>query len=289
MMQETIVLVGTPDTGKTNFLGRMWEALRSAKGRLICPVPPDHIKYVEDALGHLLAGEFAPRSNKNISESRSDVRIGVRLKEEPTSEIYDVLVPDVTGELWKRAVETFEIPEDWLRDLKHASGAMLFVRVNSDEIVQPIDWITARQVLRNPDFEIPANEAGIPTQVQLSELLRFLEISLTDHADGSPPRVAIIVTAFDIVDEATRGRGAYDYLNRQYPLFAGKIENCERLRIKVFGASAVSGDLKLDDDFKQEFLAGNLAEFGYIVEERDGAVHVVKDVSVPLAWLVKGD
>jgi hypothetical protein len=289
MRQETIVLVGTPDTGKTNFLGRMWEGLRNAKGRLVCPVPPDHIKYVEDALGHLLVGEFAPRSNKNISESRSDVRIGVRLKDEPTSEISDVLIPDVTGELWKRAVETFEIPNDWLRELKKASGAMLFVRVNSDEIVQPIDWITARQVLRNPDFEIPANEAGVPTQVQLSELLRFLEISLADHGDGSPPRVAIIVTAFDLLDDATRGRGPFEYLNRQYPLFAGKIENCKRLQIKVFGASAVSGDLKVDGDFKQEFLAGNLAEFGYIVEERDGAAHVVKDVSVPLAWPVKGD
>src|ERR1700721_2101478 len=52
MVNQTIVLVGVPDTGKTNFLARLWEALRGGNGTLMCPIPPDNIKYVEDALGH---------------------------------------------------------------------------------------------------------------------------------------------------------------------------------------------------------------------------------------------
>lgn len=288
MVNQTIVLVGVPDTGKTNFLGRLWEALRGGKGTLVCPVPPDNIKYVEDALGHVLQGSFAPRSNKNIGESRSDVQITVNVAGVADGSSTDLLVPDVTGELWKKAVETLEMPAQWMEDLQMASGAMLFVRVLSDEIVAPLDWITARGVLRRT-LVLPKEKEGIPTQVELCELLRFLELSLKPHADGSPPRVAIIVTAYDRLDAAKAALGPSRYLEGEYPLFAGRLRDANTLAIRIFGASIVGGDLGIDEEFRNQFLDGDMSAFGFIVVEQNGAIKTIPDITRPLAWAVRGD
>ena len=37
-------------------------------------------------------------------------------------------IPDITGEIWRKAVETSELPSRWMRRLESAFGAMLFVR-----------------------------------------------------------------------------------------------------------------------------------------------------------------
>lgn len=290
MADQTIVLVGVPDTGKTNFLARLWEALRGGKGTLVCPIPPDNIKYVEDALGHVLQGSFAPRSNINISESRSDVLITVTPAGESKGPSTALTVPDVTGELWKKAVETLEVPTRWMEDLKQASGAMLFLRVLSDEIIAPLDWITARGVLRLK-LALPEGKKGVPTQIQLCELLRFLELSLKPHPDGSPPRVAVIVTAYDRLDPEMAGLGPSRYLDREYPLFAGRIRdaNADTLSIRTFGASVVGGDLGEDIEFRNRFLDGDLSEFGFIVTHQNGALETIPDITLPLAWLVRGD
>jgi hypothetical protein len=287
-VNQTIVMVGVPDTGKTNFLARLWEALRGGKGTLVCPTPPDNIKYVEDALGHVLQGSFAPRSSKNIGESRSDVRITVTAASVTDVSSTDLLVPDVTGELWKKAVETLEMPARWMEDLQESSGAMLFVRVLSDEIVAPLDWITARGVLRGT-LKLPEEKEGLPTQVVLCELLRFLEVSLKSHPDGSPPRVAIIVTAYDLLDDDRAALGPTRYLEREYPLFAGRLLDAQSLSIKTFGASIVGGDLGIDEEFRNKFLDGDMSTFGFIVVEQAGAIKTILDITRPLAWLVRGD
>lgn len=287
MTDEPIVLVGGPDTGKTNFLARLWESLRSASGALVCPTPPEDIKYVEDALRHLLQGSFAPRSNKNIGESRSDVTLPVQLAGLTSGTVTSLLVPDVNGELWKAAVETREIPAQWMDDLKRASGAMLFVRVHSELNTAPLDWVTARALLKQ-ELNLLKGQEGLPTQVELCELLRFLELTLRRHANGSRPRVAICVTAYDRLDAHTASLGPSKYLAKEYPLFDGRIRDTELLEIRTFGVSVVGGDLDVDADFRKRFLQGNLSDAGYVVTEQGGRSERRADISLPIAWLIEG-
>jgi hypothetical protein len=284
---NSILLLGGPDTGKTNYLARLWETLRSKKGRLICPNPPDDIEYVEDALSHMLQGSFAPRSNKSIDESRADVAIPVRPANSDivTSEL---IVPDVNGELWKFAVETLELPERWMRDLEAAMGALLFVRVLSDLNVSPLDWVTAKKVLRR-DLDIPQDVKEIPTQVVLCELLRFLELKLNSGDGGTLPRVAICVTAYDLLDKASSAAGPFAYIRKEYPLLAGRLADVERLDVKVFGISVVGGDLAVDQEFREAFLKGNFADSGYTVTEKNGEIVKDSDMTRPIAWVLRSE
>ena len=281
-MGQSIMLIGAPDTGKTNYLARLWEALRSRTGSLKLVSAPE-IKYVEDALAHLLQGEFAPRSEKNIEESRRDFAITVSL---PTGSPVELVVPDVTGELWKDAVTTLELPEEWMNQLSSSMGALLFVRVLSDQNVAPLDWVTSYRLLRHVGTN-GEDQTALPTQVLLIELFRFLELKLRRRPDGSPARVSIVVTAWDRLDAEMGAKSPSAYLETEYPLFAGRLEDSDVLDVRVFGVSVVGGDLQLDRQFQERFLQGDLKNSGFVVLTDGDKVVRQDDLTVPVAWLLE--
>ncbi|MEG3350267.1 hypothetical protein [Novacetimonas sp. GS1] len=341
-MSGSIILVGGPASGKTNYIARLWLAFLARKGRLRAEQLPENIEYVDDAVRHLLARKFAPRSDRSLEDgARRDLVVTVRSREGAGPE-RDLTVPDITGELWRRAVKTYELPQDWINSLKASSAAILFVRAHSKLNLQPMDWVTARDhfqdhdendedqepddddygddedengnpkavvegkvapaVIPTPDKEqasaqdapelseeseeIAIMKDGLPAQVSFCELLRYLSLLLTDRPDGGKPRVAIVVTAWDMLDATARGAGPMRYLQDQFPMFAGRIRAPDRLEIETFGMSIVGGNLRGDANkaFRNSLKGKDLSEEGYTVTVRDGAVVEDKDVTLPLAW-----
>jgi hypothetical protein len=287
MSEQTIVLVGGPDSGKTNYLARLWEALRAGDGALIAPIVPQDIKYVEEALEHLLKGEFAPRSDKNFETSTRSFSIPLVTASDRNAQPKAIVVPDVTGELWKKAVETSEVPQQWMDGLKAASGALLFVRVGSEQNVDPLDWVTCAALLRIQGARDIDQETRIPTQVTLCELLRFLETSLAAQSDGSLPRVSVVVTAWDRLDATTAARGPAAYISSEYPMFAGRLADTSKLSIKVFGVSVVSGDFT-DDQFRERFFEKDLKDSGYVLVDSPAGAEMQSDLTLPVAWVLQG-
>ena len=288
MTAGSIVMVGLPDSGKTNYLAPLWDALRTGKGRISAPVPPDDISYVEEALACQSRGEFAPRSDKNIEDSRKDFSVAVRLKSQPDAPTIDVVVPDITGELWKGAVETTEIAPEWMSELEGATGAVLFIRIRSESNSSPLDWVTTDRLLTMAKLT-EADEKksrGIPTQIALCELLRFLEHTLPSSERDEKPRVAVAVTAWDLMDAETAAKGATAFLRKEYPLFAGRLDDIESLDVAVFGVSAVGGDFT-DPAFKERYLKGEVT--GYVTTGAGKALIVEPDVTAPIAWVLGDD
>lgn len=321
MTRRSIVLLGGPDSGKTNYVGRLWPSFKKRKGVLQAERLPDDIAYVDGAVAHLMQGSFAPRSDRNLEVGREDFSITVRGAggAGPPTEL---MVPDISGELWTRAVATSEISQEWLDVLSEAEGAVVFVRVLSDQNVKPLDWVTARNILRldadedeepvlveearnepmivdgpRPDAagKLPEGEEGgdaiqlpfepvLPTQVLLCELIRYLELYLANRADGSRPHVAVVVAAWDLLDAGVRAAGPMTYLRREFPLFAGRLADTGRLDVKLFGLSVVGGDLKDDEGFRNRFLERDITEQGWVVVEEDGSVRTDIDVMLPIAW-----
>jgi hypothetical protein len=290
MTDHSAILIGGPDSGKTNYLGRLWEALRSRDGMLQAPSVPTEIKYVEDALAHLLQGRFAPRSDKTMEEGQS-FAVPVVASGKPDSDRFEIVVPDVVGELWKRAVETGELPAQWMNDLASASGVLLFVRIGSDQNKEPLDWVTAAKLLRmegQQPLTDDSQKREIPTQVSLCELLRFMEHGLGTANGKTRLRVAVLVTAWDRLDAERRAAGPTAYLAAEYPLFAGRLKDVSKFDVRVFGVSVVGGDF-LDENFKKEFFKKNLKSSGYVVEEIEGRVDTKLDLTLPVAWVVKAN
>ena len=342
-MSGSVLLVGGIGSGKTNYIARLWLAFKARRGTMRAEHLPSNIQYVDDAVRHLMALKFAPRSDRNIEDGRRDFVIEVR-GDEGRGPKRSLTVPDITGELWKRAVETYELPQVWIDALAGSSSAILFVRAHSRYNVQPMDWVTARDLLKmhatvgEEDFlddhgeEEDDDETGVgfataepqqsqrrapplasaeavpppdadmassgeadpvgavpaapklPSQVVFCELLRYLSLLLSDRLDGSKPRVAILVTAWDMLDERARAAGPMQYIQDQFPLLAGRIRSPGRLEFETFGMSIVGGDLRHDSAFRRSLQGCELSEVGYAAVMRDGTMVEDPDVTLPVAW-----
>ncbi|KIF62995.1 hypothetical protein [Pseudomonas fluorescens] len=278
-MSRSIVLLGGPDSGKTNYIGPLWQALDAEGGALHAAQQPEDINFVLEVTAHIFAGEFAPRSEH--SDVRRDFEVAVAAtKGGPQARI---IVPDISGELWRNAVINSEIDSDWMEELERSDGALLFVRVGSDQDVRPLDWVTSRTLLERLGND---EELGLPTQVMLCELIRFLELSLARREDGSRPRLAVVVTAWDLVDHEKFQHGPLVYLEHEYPLVAGKLMDLEGLDVQIFGLSSVGGDLKNDAAYRREFLEAGPDVKGWVaVKDQDGW-RKDSDITLPIAWAV---
>jgi len=298
---KSIILIGGPDSGKTNYLARLWPSFQRKKGQLRADKIPDDIRYVDSAVEHLMMGEFAPRSDRNLELGRADFSIDVRANF-GSSELCSLMIPDISGELWTKAVATSEISAEWLNLLQESEGAVLFVRHASDQTIQPLDWVTARSVLDllskegsnvadDTEDELDQAEPSIdnqvqeiPTQVLLCELLRYLSTFLAARADGNAPRVSVVIAAWDMVGPELRAEGPTKYLEQEFPLFAGRLACESRLNIKIFGSSIVGGDLNDDPDFKATYFDKHITDHGYVVVQEPGYIQTVDDITLPIAW-----
>lgn len=283
MSKKTVALIGGPETGKTNFLARLWESLRSGNGSLRATDIPENISYVEDALNHLLQGEFAPRTRAAGISGKIKIPLKTRLME--GNGTFELVVPDVMGEIWEKAVLTKKLSHEIYEVLADACGALLFVRAVSALNVTPLDWVATKNLL---EFSGKHDESSgkIPTQVQLCELLKMLEHTWNDSQ--SVRRVGIIATAWDRLPEDLAKNVPYEYINSTFPLFAGKIQNPTNMEIRVFGISIVGGDLTIDSKFKENFLDQQLIDTGYLVKETPTGFEESKDITYALDWVLRG-
>ncbi|SDX24536.1 hypothetical protein [Lysobacter enzymogenes] len=276
-MSQSIVLLGGPDSGKTNYIGRLWRILDEAAGALHVAEQPEDLSFVLEIADHLFEGEFAPRTE--LSEARRDFNVVVAA--ESGGATTKLIVPDISGELWQTAVLESEIAADWMQELRNASGALLFVRVASDQDVRPLDWVTSRKMLELIGSD---DDHGMPTQIMLCELLRFLECSLARQSNGGMSRLSIIVSAWDLVDSVTFTSGPVEYLKQEYPLFFGRLGDMSDIDVRVYGLSVVGGDLKNDLAYREQFLRNGLDGRGWVAVLVDGVWRKNPDVTLPLAW-----
>ena len=276
--------MGGPDTGKTNFVGRLWLALQVGGSALISPELPDRIVYLEQVVAHLNQGSFAPRTDQNADPSDNTVILPLASSGSRGSERFDLVVPDVSGEIWQRAAERNELAPQWMAQLEHADAAMIFVRVRSELNINPVDWVTAGRLMgfQRDDTEV----VRMPTQVMLCEYLRFLEATLRARPSGQKPRVGIAVTAWDLLDDERSECGPMAYLDMEYPLFAGRLADVRDFDVKAFGVSILGGDVKDDAAFRDQLLSTGLQSAGYVVSENQGKVRKSSDMTLPVAWAI---
>lgn len=279
-MTRSVVLLGGPDSGKTNYIGRVWPALDAGKGCLHAAVQPKDIRFVLDVADHLYSGNFAPRSEH--ADDRRDFEVVVAAEKD--GEQSTIVIPDISGELWLNAAEHGEVATSLMDEMRSANGALLFVRVNSEADVRPLNWVTSKRLLAKLGN---AGDEGLPTQVMLCELIRFLEFALSKRPNGRRPRLSIVVSAWDIVDQEKFTAGPITWIQREYPLLAGRLADIETLDIRVFGLSVVGGDLKVDEVCKNDVQENGLDGRGWVaMQDEEGVWQRNPDLTLPIAWAV---
>jgi hypothetical protein len=288
---NVVMLIGARDAGKSNYLFRLWMAIDEGKGRLKKSAIPEDIEHLRAGADRLLNGHFAERTAPDVH-----VRVEIPVRHAIEERFGTLVVPDVAGEQVLAVCQTREWSSEWEQLVSEKAACLVFVRAGSDEIVAPLDWVTYQERFGG----VPDQPAGIvvdgaieplemPTQIVLIEWLQFLRIAFTSKIGGGfVPRVGIVISAWDAVPLDQQNDGPEDYVRQNFPMLHQFLRaNDARFEVQYFGTSVVDGDLTNDSAFRQKFLEGNPADFGYIVHALDGPHSKSSDVTIPIAWALR--
>jgi len=282
---SSVVLVGGPDSGKSNYIFRLWLAMNQGGGKICCDGLPDHLDYLQAGSQSLLKGEFAQHTPHDVfSEDVIPFKIG------DGSVVHSgkLIVPDCFGERWMSIFRKREWSKDWEARVSQPCGILMFVRASSDQIVSPLDWIQCEQMWGTPIGE-GQHDMKVPTQVVMTDWLQFFGQAFADRIDGGfRPKVALMVAAWDRVPQDRQATGPSAYLLQEFPLLSQFIEaNDDKFDFATFGITVAGGDFDHEPAFKKQSLdQDDPLSGGYVMHELGGAPMIDRDITLPISWIM---
>jgi hypothetical protein len=281
---SSVVVVGGRDSGKSNYIFRLWLAINSGKGAIAADGLPDQLEYLQTGSQSLLKGEFAQRTQHEVfAENVIPIKIprdgGVRKGK--------LVVPDCQGEVWMDVFRKRRWTREWEDRITDPCGFLIFVRPTSDEIVTPLDWVQCEKTWGAAIGEGEPSENVIPTQVVITEWLQFIAKAFSDRiGSGFRPRVAIVIAAWDRVPQDRQGEGPSEYLIKEFPLLGQFIRaNADIFDLSVFGVSIAGGDFANEPGFREQSLdKADPLSAGYTLHELGSSPVKDPDLTLPVAW-----
>lgn len=268
--------------GKTNFLARFWVAVyNNATGCLRKGSLPDDTEHLHAISGALLSGIFAGRTTQ---EEYWHCEIPLVSKVEADFDGM-LLVPDCSGEEWKRIYKNREWASGWEDLIPKIWGCLVFIRPNSDKMRTPLDWMTCCKLFGGATgTQLVTND--VPTQVEIVEWLQFLRQA---HFARVPMtfrlRVGVVVAAWDALSADKRTLTPDEFLKENLPLLHQFMHANDRdYDCAAFGLSVVGGDLTADEDFRLDYQNKDPHTTGYVIHALGGVRRESPDHTLPVAW-----
>jgi hypothetical protein len=195
------------------------------------------------------------------------------------AEIFDLLVPDLSGEEFKNQWKDRSWDISYTRSARDSSGLMLFLdpregveeaRIEeADEVIEPAATGTADVEDWDPDKS--------SAQVRVVDVLQMHIMAKL----ARPIPIAVVISAWDLVQG--EGLEPPNWLASHYPLVRQLLDNNSAIvRYSTFGVSAQGGDYSRDR-VKLERVSHKRRAFCVGPDGRSLAI------STPIAWLRKQD
>jgi hypothetical protein len=259
-----VLVMGLPRTGKTTFLAAMWDVVDSANvsGSLVLENVEGDKQYLNDIRD--LWANCEEISRTGVGKEKT---VSMNLRERETDLRVCVSFPDVDGEAFERQWTDREWPQSHEQIYSRSQSALLFIhpkKVKESRLIrdagpliaiikasqpdEPIKAIPAEppaSPASEPPVEqtVPASPAFAPTQVQLVELLQFMQRAKVDFSGF---RLGIIVSAWDKVMKLVNVTPE-KWLEDSLPMLHQYLTaHHETIFFRAFGVSAQGGDLPKD-------------------------------------------
>jgi GTPase SAR1 family protein len=301
-MNQKIVIAGMPGSGKSTFIAALRHLLVShdVPTRLSATKLSDTEKHLNRLEEEWIACKKVERTKQVVEEW-----VSFFVRSEGSSAEAQILVPDFSGEAFRRPAATGMCSSAIASMLREIDGILLFT--NADRGADDIrlealgdlleDDTTAqnestpeqdeahkdREVLDTPgeqdgnaqDESLPFNPINMPEEPLLVELLQIL---------NRPPRVArqrmiaVIVSAWDEVTDSSLSPDTWLKLNRPM-LWQYFQANRDVWRHRVYGVSAQGGRLPDEKDALQSKIPGERVQ----IVGNGASPH---DLTAPVDWLM---
>ena len=295
MNNPTVLLIGGPETGKSNFLFRTWTHIDSNNGLVAKNGLPLNAEYLRTGAECQLRCMFAGRTSQEV-QLISTIPIQLRSNFHKKALL---IVPDINGEQINQIYHARKWTYEWESLITESTAYLFFIRVGSPQTIAPLDWITwhglycdkykSTPVVSRQDNTIgQITENAVappkpPTQVILVDWLQFILKAVHDkQARVVRPRVGIVVTAWDCVPPDFSG-GPSLWIQENMPLLHQFcVTNQDVFEFSFFGTSIFSGDPVNDSDFAEEIVNKDPRTMGYVQYSSDN--HKSDDFTIPIAW-----
>lgn len=285
MTEESIVIIGLPESGKTTFLAALWHLVRSREVETLLRF--GGLRSGEFAHLNAIAGRWCEAKIQDRTSVNGSRLVSMTLTRADGGAVR-VTFPDVPGEAYRRMWEERECEEE-IVDLLQVKSVLFFV--HADKIRAPswvVDEVALMQQLNlpvTPGEPVDWHPRLAPTQVQALDLIQSLRCP---PLDVGPRRLAVMLSAWD--KAAEEGLDPVAFLHAKLPLLAQYLtNNADDWDWRVYGVSAQGGDYDpAEDEQEPSRSADELRELD-IPSDRIlivGPTHSSHDLTEPLAWLM---
>lgn len=288
-MPAAVALLGLPLTGKSTFLGAIWQLAQDTDEASVEEIDFTGDRSYLQALGEAVArAEEVPRTEVDSEE-------GMRLSlgfAELGSVALDI--PDLSGETLRRLVED-RVVHDLLRQALESAGALILF-IHPGQLGLPLSIAMAQEIFResirggesvedeptNEPREVVVTPFELKAACTSAKYVDALENVLEILRDRWPVRLAVVISAWDEVDQSALVTPE-QWLRQNVPALWGFVtSNPEMLTAQVFGVSALGG--RLPGDRESLLARGSVRNRAYA----RGATGTTLPMTAPLTWALWG-
>lgn len=257
-MDKNILIIGTPNTGKTHFGGQLYGRLKTGNCSLTLKSTPDDLSIFQEILEKLNTGLSAEHTATTQNENL------ILPVQNQDNESLDLIYPDYGGEQITNIVENRKINSIWKSNIEKSDCWFLFIRLS---LVEDIEDVTTRFYSTIGKNSI-GNEFSClkdNSPVFYIELLQiFLFAKRQSKASHNIPKLTILLSCWD--ELPTDGETPESILRKKMPLFYDYISSLWRHNLNIIGLSSTGKPLSVDKA-DNEYLINGPEKQGYIILE----------------------
>ena len=256
--EHHVLVMGLPRTGKTTFLAALWDVVDSENigGSLVLENVDGDQKHLNDIRDLWANCEEIPRTR--VAEEKT---VSMNLHDRKSDVKSCVSFPDMDGEAFQRQWTDREWPQSHAEIVRRSDSALLFIhpgKVKEGPLIRDARPLIATIAQVQGDGQaananaqpslvesaggrtVPATPTFAPTQVQLVEILQFMQ---RHKGDVSGFKLGVIISAWDVVMK--QGKSTPDrWLQDRLPmLHQYLLAHRETVHSRIYGVSAQGGDI----------------------------------------------
>ncbi|HVX90312.1 MAG TPA: hypothetical protein VHC20_01610 [Candidatus Paceibacterota bacterium] len=296
MTATAIAVLGLSDAGKSTWLGSLCDVLETAPAERLTSLEfdglPDMFRELRSLRDVLNKGAY-PRHTVFSHNSNLSFPLRWKLDGEEKSIILDV--SDYSGErvarLYDKELHTWDA--GWEERASRTRIALLLRADDIRRLARRTETKASLGVQLIAAEHLPVDstaERHPPTALALIEAMQAMRawrgVGVGRRSEPSSERVAVLLTAWDKVNDASRRAGPTAFLEKNAPLLAAWLRsNIRPDDMRVYGLSATGGDLG-DPLHSKRVQEVGIASVAYVEMGSPPQQH--KDVALPLEWLLSG-
>ena len=260
---NTILIIGGPNAGKTHFGGQLYGRLSARTERYKITSPPDDLTIFQEVLDNLNEGKSSGHTHVTSHQT-------LALEIEDNEGVKSIFsFPDYGGEQVKAIVNDRRVNKIWKEQIDKSSSWMLFIRIDE---VKAIEDVVNRGL---PDQDILKNRTEKSEPMSLSDTAFYIELlqillyvkKIAVKQRITNPKLTVALSCWDLLSDENQKKLPKDILQNLLPGLLSFIkETWTKEAYKIIGLSSIEKSLS-NKDSDLEFVKKGPENLGYMITE----------------------